>query len=310
MSTARAVIAAAAVVVLAACGSSGSGAPDSPTVASPSGPTGSAATATDLPAAAPTGSAVPSAGECYNLAAEELERATTSLSTGDAPVDCAADHNAVTVDVVGLSPEQVALLDGPAGTGAATDPATALRVTREVTMACQPAVNTALDSARLDVSAAGVSWARVASTLTSYSWLPSAEQWAAGDRWVRCDLASSRGTPLPGPGTTVDLAPVPVELGLCFNANAEGYLPLDCTDPDANSQAIATLWLDDPTLQSALASYDAFHAEADALCQEVTADRFPDAGEVRAALPIQTAFIGQLDCYVPHSPGTPPLVSQ
>lgn len=146
---------------------------------------GLSAALTGLLAAALTGLAASSAtaadpayqapvvGQCSDMSAAELAEA----SYVEAPVDCAAEHTAQVIAVAQL-PEGLTYESSGLVTFAYE--------------ACLPAQRRAVGASKLGVR------------LTAYNFgffAPTAEQQAAGARWLRCDLvltAGGRLAPLPG----------------------------------------------------------------------------------------------------------------
>jgi hypothetical protein len=134
-----------------------------------------------LTAAAPSASAAdptyqaPLVGSCFDMSAEELE----APSNIDTPVDCAAAHTSTIIAVVQL-PDDL------------TYDSTGLETF--ALQSCFPAQRQALGASKL------------ATRLTAYNvgyFGPTAEQQAAGARWLRCDLVL---------GGTTDLQPLPSKL--------------------------------------------------------------------------------------------------
>ena len=115
----------------------------------------------------------PAVGQCFDMSGDELAAAAYT----EAPVDCAARHTSTVIAVAVLP-------DGVSYDGAG--------FTRFALETCFPVQRTVLGTSRLGMR------------LTAYNlgyFGPTAEQQAAGARWVRCDLvlgATARPRPLPG----------------------------------------------------------------------------------------------------------------
>lgn len=314
MRTARIVLAALLMLMLAACGSDsgdaeqGTGAasettqPDSPTsaagdTAEPGGDDPVAGSAT-----------LPQEGDCWNLTEEELDEGLAVVSSAAEKVDCGSPRNSTTVAVVGIPADQEVLIEGVVANGQAVDPGHEANWRSVVVPACSAAWDDAFSAAQVDVQGAGIASAYKASTLHGYAWLPTAEEWNGGARWIRCDIANTTAEPFQLTGPTRDLAEIPGELVACVNANAEGYLPMSCDDADANGQAVVTIVLDAGATESAKQDYEAFAGQAGKMCAAAVQSAFPDAAkEGKAALPIAFSFTGRFDCYVDRAPGDPLL---
>lgn len=252
------------------------------------------------------GATLPEAGQCWNLNPQDLDEGMAMVSTAATPVDCGAEHNSVTVAVVGIPPEHEVLVEGAVATGQAVDPGHESNWRSVVAPACRAAWDQGFASAAVDVEGEGIASAYKASTLHGYAWLPTAEEWNGGARWVRCDIANTTAEPIAFQTPTPDLAEVPDELIACLNTNAEGYLAMPCGDPSVNGQAVVTIVLDAAATESAKQDYDAFSGQAGAMCADAVQSAYPDAGkEGKAALPIAFSFTGSFDCYVDRAPGDP-----
>ena len=117
----------------------------------------------------------PVVGQCHDMSPDELAAA----SYDEAPIDCATTHTATTIAVAEL-PEGLDLASG--------------RLERFALETCFAAQRTALGT-----TARGV-------RLTAYDlgwFVPTAEQQAAGARWVRCDLVL---------GDARELRPLPTDV--------------------------------------------------------------------------------------------------
>jgi hypothetical protein len=115
----------------------------------------------------------PAVGQCFDMDVEELAAA----SYVEAPVDCAGTHTARTIAVAQL-PDDLAY--GSTG-----------KLTRFALETCFPAQRKVLRTSLLGM--------RMSAYNVGY-FLPTAEQQAAGARWLRCDLVLGGASlePLPG----------------------------------------------------------------------------------------------------------------
>lgn len=297
---------------LGACSSDDSGGGPGPSSSAASQSAGggpdAAPSASPAPAGPPVAGAapLPEAGQCWLLSAEELDEGMALVSTAAAATGCAEAHNAVSVAVVGIGEQQAAKLHETVTAGSVVDAAHEETWRAVVEPACAPAFADAFGSAAVPLEDDTVAAAYKASTLDGYAWLPTDEQWQSGARWIRCDIADRSGAPIPFDEPAFDLQTVPTELVACLNANAEGTFPVPCDDPLANAQTLVTIELTDDATTEAKADYDAFKTDAAALCADAGAAAFPNAGKpALAALPIDFAFDGTLDCYVERAPGDP-----
>lgn len=175
----RVTLAAAAVVVVAALtGCSTSGDTGESQAPAPVATTQATATAPVEPA---VDVAAPTIGQCWTL--PDLVSGQTWHTWGGAPaVDCAAEHTAVTFAVAELPDEAYP----------ATDAQDELVLTE--------ALGSALDSACFTPTEKQ----RVGTRIYAFLYFPTAEQWAAGARWARCDLSVLAL----GPTSTTVLAPL------------------------------------------------------------------------------------------------------
>lgn len=254
------------------------------------------------------GATLPESGECWNLSAQELDEGMAMVSSSASPVECGAEHNSITVAVAGVPPEHEVLVEGAVASGQAVDPGHEANWRSVVTPACSAAWDQAFSSAAVDVEGSGIASSYKASTLHGYAWLPTAEEWNGGARWVRCDIANTTAEPVSFETPTPDLGEIPDELIACLNANAEGYLAMPCDDSSVNGQALVTIVLDTAATQSATQDYEAFSSQAATMCADAVQGAFPDAGkEGKAALPIAFSFTGRFDCYVDRAPDDPLL---
>jgi hypothetical protein len=120
----------------------------------------------------------PAVGQCFDMDVEEL----AADSYVEAPVDCAGVHTARTIAVAQL-PDDLAY--GSTG-----------RLTRFALETCFPAQRKALGTSLLGM--------RMSAYNVGY-FLPTAEQQAAGARWLRCDLVLG--------GVSLEPLPAKVALG-------------------------------------------------------------------------------------------------
>ncbi len=164
----------------------------------------------------------PSVGECWQEPDYEVV-STWSWWQGSAPVDCAAEHNSITA-VMGELPD-----DFPA-------PWTEAGERRELADEELGLLNrTCADGTGMEIGL------RDGWRATWFWYLPSPREWAAGERWLRCDVAVIALGPLSP--MVVESLPADVEAvkgrlldeyGLCLDTPypAEGHGPWD--DPDGN----------------------------------------------------------------------------
>ena len=252
------------------------------------------------------GASVPEAGQCWTLAAEELDEGMALVTTASAAVDCSAEHNAITVAVVGIPDEQIGPLEAMVTAGSAVGPEHEATWRAVVGPACSDAFNEAFASGAVEVEAEMVAAAYKASTLHGYGWLPTATDWQSGARWIRCDIANRNGASILYEEPSFDLQTIPKDLVQCSNTNIEGVVPVPCDDPLANAQSLVTVVLDAPATETAKAGYEAFKTEAAAICADAVSTAFGDAGKPGlAALPIEFAFNGRFDCYVERTADEP-----
>jgi hypothetical protein len=120
----------------------------------------------------------PAVGQCFDMDVEEL----AAESYVEAPVDCAGVHTARTIAVVQLPGD---LAYGSTG-----------KLTRFALETCFPAQRKALGTSLLGM--------RMSAYNAGY-FLPTAEQQAAGARWLRCDLVLG--------GVSLEPLPAKVALG-------------------------------------------------------------------------------------------------
>jgi len=105
----------------------------------------------------------PAAGECRRLTVEDIRRSTNDAE----PVECTEPHNAETF-----------LVDEFTGKAASAEPDDA-RLAAQAYRRCQ----------REFVDFLGGTESLVMRSVLTWAWFrPSAEQWAAGARWYRCDV--------------------------------------------------------------------------------------------------------------------------
>lgn len=123
----------------------------------------------------------PLAGDCWQ-APDPAAMRDWSWWQGDAPVDCDAEHVAITVDVVDLedSAERPAPVDGRDELPDATSDL--------ISQTCDAALGRTTPA---DSVGTRVEW---------LFYLPTWEQWEAGERWVRCDVAVVALGPTDGTG--------------------------------------------------------------------------------------------------------------
>lgn len=134
-------------------------------------------TATAPASAADPGFGAPAVGQCFDMSVEELAGA----SYVEAPVDCAGTHTARTIAVAQLPGD---LAYGSTG-----------KLTRFALETCLPAQRKVLRTSLLGM--------RMSAYNVGY-FMPTAEQQAAGARWVRCDLVLGGAS----------LEPLPAKLAL------------------------------------------------------------------------------------------------
>lgn len=249
---------------------------------------------------------LPEIGQCWSLTAEELDEGMAMVTTASAALDCSGEHNAITVAVVGIPDEQVAALEETVNAGTAVDPAHEESWQAAVGPACAAAFTEAFASGAVALEHEGVAAAYKASTLQGDGWLPTAADWQSGARWIRCDIANQNANPIPFDQPSIDLQTIPDELVACLNANVEGTFPVPCDDPLANAQALVTVELDAEATATATADYEGFKTDAADICADAVTTAFPNAGKPGlAALPIEFAFDGRVDCYVERTAQEP-----
>jgi Septum formation len=155
----------------------------------------------------------PEVGECRGPVTQaEIDPASDARP----PVPCTEPHGFETVYVG-------ALVEGPEAYPGEALPQ-ALRT--QIVEACQPALESYLD---LPVRGEYA----VPSRIEDFAYfIPTAEEWAAGARWFRCDafvvpLAAGEQTDIDGTLAGVGSGPLPPAYRICDNAS--GFVP--CTDP-------------------------------------------------------------------------------
>lgn len=299
MRIARTVLAAALIATVAGCTSN-----DEPKEASGSGTAASTASgASDPPL--PGGDAVPETGECWQVGPDDLAEGATAVSSDAAAVDCSQAHDSITIAVVAVPSAQESSIDALAQGGEAVTESDTDKWQQLVLPVCAAAYDKAYSSGAIAINSKWGDSAHKATVLRPRVWLPTAEEWLAGGRWVRCDLASNVGEPITVTDPKPDLSTVPPELASCLNANSEGFLVVSCDDPLANAQALVTVYREgslDPSGQGGAFTEDA----ALMACQSAMEKGFPNVTkEVKAVLPIPQAYAGHFDCYVDRAPGDP-----
>ncbi|WP_106849961.1 septum formation family protein [Blastococcus sp. Marseille-P5729] len=251
--------------------------------------------------------AAPQAGSCWELTGQQLDPGSAVTATEQEPTDCAASHNAITVDVVDLPLGQETALGELAQAGERLDAADDETWETVVLPGCAPIYGQAFASAAVDVND---KWAQAAYRATSLAprvWLPTADQWADGQRWMRCDLVSLTETPLPIDAPGLDLGTVPEELALCLKVDSAGTTPLACDDPQANAQTLVTVVRNGKTPMDSAPAEDGYGADvAQMVCQDVVTAAYPTVtGEVKAAIPGVHGITGTFDCYIDRAAGAP-----
>ncbi len=197
----------AAVLVLAVVGLPGC------SVTAPTGPRVGASVAA---------AAVPRVGDCWSAPDGDAAESWTWWQ-GAPPVDCATEHNAITL-AVGQLPDDFPY--EPDGDGSL------------------PLVGEKLGAVAAACRVPG--WEgiglREGSRVTSLWYLPTPREWAAGARWVRCDIALVAFGPLspltlePLPPTADALVPgLAEEYRLCLDTKHPAIVYGPWYDPEANS---------------------------------------------------------------------------
>ncbi|MFV0533074.1 MAG: hypothetical protein ACK5MR_05405 [Cumulibacter sp.] len=306
MRAVRAGIAVLAIAMMAGCG----GADDEPADASAgstaaSSPAEQAAEPPDGgPEAVAGAAALPEAGQCSTLSSEELDESTAKVATESVTGECDSSHNAVTVGVVGLSHEDAATLDALVHTGAALVPDDKKTWTTVAVPACQATFDEALSAASIETATDTVASAYKATLVQGRAWLPTAEDWDAGARWVRCDLVNYGSAPTDL--STLDYGTIPEDLAACLAADVEGSFATACDDEITNAQVLARVTLDSAETEKVQANYGAFAAEAEQICADTVKAGFPDVDKPgKASLPVAFAFDGTFDCYVERAASDP-----
>jgi hypothetical protein len=144
----------------------------------------------------------PAVGQCFDMDVEELAGA----SYVEAPVDCAGTHTARTI-AVALLPDDLAY----ASTG---------KLTRFALETCFPAQRKVLRTSLLGM--------RMSAYNVGY-FLPTAEQQAAGARWLRCDLVLGGGTTLEPLPAKVALGKLPYKRSVSRCLTGGGFLLTVCS---------------------------------------------------------------------------------
>ncbi|WP_134323716.1 hypothetical protein [Cumulibacter soli] len=306
----RSGIAVLAIAVMAGCGGTDDEPADASTESTAAGSSGEQATEpADSGTAAVAGStALPEAGQCSTLTSEELDESTAKVATESAAGECDSAHNAITVGVVGLPDDDAATLDALVNTGAALVPDDKQTWTTVVVPACQATFDEALSAASIDTATDTVASAHKATVVQGRAWLPTAEDWDAGARWVRCDLVNygSALTDL----STLDYGTISENLAACLAADVEGSFVAACDDEITNAQVLARVTLDAAKTEQVQANYDAFAAEAEQICADTVTAGFPDVDKPgKASLPVAFAFDGTFDCYVERVASDPLVTS-
>lgn len=304
MRVARSVLVAVLLLTAAACsGSDDGGTPGKTSASSSSDPVPQADDTTGPTAGK---AELPKKNECWNIPADELDEGTAPVSTKQKPVNCAEKDSAQTLAVIGIPTIELGKVAALAETGQAIDPEHEKIWRSVVTPLCADQQTKAFTSRTVAVDTAGVAVAYKASTVQVQPWLPTAEQWADGARWVRCDLVNVTGTALKG-GPQAALKDKSDDIAECLVVGEEGALPVPCGDPLMNAQALVTVVLDDAATQAAQQGYDAFQKDqAPGICADAVKKAYPSVTEPgKAATPIAFAFHGHFDCYVERKPGDP-----
>jgi hypothetical protein len=155
----------------------------------------------------------PAVGECRPPVTQaEIDPASDARP----PVPCSEPHGFETVHVGEL-------IGGPAAWPGEDLPAD---LTTQIARACQPALESYLD---LPMAGEYV----VPNRISAFAYfVPTADEWAAGARWFRCDafvtpLAIGEQTAITGTLEGVGGAPLPSAYRICDDAS--GFVP--CTDP-------------------------------------------------------------------------------
>ena len=172
--------------------------------------------------------AAPLAGECRQDGSSAVKR---SVSDGQAPVPCTDPHGLETWKVAPLPDRWRAVAHLPAGDAVLDDD-------------LEEAIHTACPRRELATflgtppTATKLGRSYRPQPVQGFTFLPSPAQWAAGERWVRCDVGyrwgdpdgSLRATLAPSPPTAPGADPVPrpeLDAGRCFDRDEE---PVPCTE--------------------------------------------------------------------------------
>ena len=161
-----------------------------------------------------TASAAPEMGACYSYKAAVLKESSTAA----APVDCAADHTAETF-WVGTAP-------GDLGLPSKASPAARLAAGRACTT---KAMNEYL----------GMPDRVLPSRFRPVILFPTDAQWAAGERWVRCDVVLQGGVALKafaGTAAALVAANPSTQFDFCtpVEPNAKATAAYPCLNPKKN----------------------------------------------------------------------------
>lgn len=170
--------------------------------------------ATGVVGAQPAAAATPQVGTCYTYRADVLK----AVSTPATPVDCAGEHTAETY-YVGTVTEAF-------GTPSKSTQAMRLSAGRPCTTA---ALNAYL----------GMPDRKLPSRFRTTVLFPTDEQWAAGERWFRCDVVLQGGLALKaftGPVKALVAATPQTQFDFCTpgQPNAKATSAYPCTSPKKN----------------------------------------------------------------------------
>lgn len=251
--------------------------------------------------------AAPQKGFCWELTEQQLDPQSALTATEQEPADCAKSHTALTVDVVDLPLGQETAIGELAQAGQRTDAVDDELWEAVVIPGCAAVYEQAYASAEVAVNPKWAQAAYRATMLTPHVWLPTADQWSAGQRWLRCDVVSLTGEPVPLDEPGFDLAHVPEDLALCLATGPAGAQPVACDGAEANGQVLVTVVRNGATPGDTAPAEAGYGADvAQMVCEDVVAAAYPAVnGEVKALVPGVHGVTGTFDCYVDRAPGDP-----